>query len=241
MSDFYERMRASYQESPGGQSSLDIKPKGTLFKMLDYLDRPRMTLSEAIQAVGAGEDVGEAAWRGLKGQPKFGTLGEAAFPEAAEPGFQPEDIPAFAIDVLTDPTTWIGPGAIKAAGRPVAKGLLKLGAKAIPQETKILSGLTSAARMLPRAEKAKMLAGELEQVGLTAEEAFDRVWKLTDKVSREKLGGLSKIKNIDELPEEGLSVLQEGIRDLQANIRPDEATSLNSLVQAAANRWLPAG
>ena len=148
-----------------------LAPKGALFKILDYMDRPRMSASEAIQAAMEGENVGEAALRGLKGLPKYGTLGERAFPAAAEPGFQPEDIPAFAIDVLTDPTIWIGPGAVKAVGKPIAKTALELGAKLIPGETRVLKPLAGmfgeVVRSLPRADRIKMLKGELKELGVS--------------------------------------------------------------------------
>jgi len=251
--DFYERMEQAAAARRAGVSTPTTVPsrrkKGTLFKILDYIDRPRMTVSEAVQAALAGEDVGEAAWRGITGRPEYGTLGEAAFPAAAEPGFQPEDIPAFAINILTDPTIWIGPGAVKAVGKPIAKGALALGARAIPKEAARLKSLTGAfgeaVRGLPREAKVKMINAELRELGMDAEQAFGRVWKLTTPENRAKLRAFTDpsgvVKKVSEIPDEGLTIFQEAIRDLQANVRPDTFTSLNSLMQAAAQRWAPAG
>jgi hypothetical protein len=76
------------------------------------------------------DDPVQGFWRGLTGTYRYPTLGYQMFKKAQEPGFQPEDIGAFAVDVLVDPINYIGPGLAKVAGKAGAKAAFGLAARA---------------------------------------------------------------------------------------------------------------
>ena len=153
-------------------------PQEGFWGAVEYLGRPAYALSEAVQAGAAGEGIEgilSGIGRGLLGQRKFGTLGEKFFPEAQKPGFQPEDIPAFALDFVADPLLLLGPSALKVALKPLAKGAIAIGGKLTPQVQQVLKAFPEAERILSARQKAALVGAELRSLNMTPMEAIRRV------------------------------------------------------------------
>lgn len=229
------------------------RPRGVVGHIFDYLDRPRASLSESIQAAGAGEDVLEAAWRGLIGEGQYGTLGEALFPGAKEKGFQPSDVGAFAVDVATDPLLYLGPSILKGGAKLALKG-----AKAFvpPVEAKLAplveAGLTFTGRQ-------KALRAELRELGLSKKQVFKRLSaNAPGKMTWEDFNAAFKPKGKMKLPtsyiastghfqpkfattpKDYVNFIRANIRDLDINFQPVIKTSLHALTQSFGRRILPA-
>jgi len=181
--------------------SLRRAPRGFLEKTFDIISRPSYAISEAVGAGRAGEDVLEGLWRGLRGKRQYPTLGYQAFPEAEKPGFQPEDIGAFAVDVLTDPLTWIGPGAIKAGAKPLAKLALRGAARLTPEASKILSVFPEAEKGLDALQKYKLLRSDMKNLRLGPQAMMKRM---------EINSPTDQIKNLFSVARKGKYVSKKG-------------------------------
>ena len=197
----FQLLLQRYGGTPGSVPSYRPRPRSTFGKVLDYLDRPRASLHEAIGAMGADEDVTEAAWRGLtKGavQSKYGTLGAKLFPTSVEQGFQGSDIGAFVVDALVDPINLLGAGLAKTGARAGAKLVLRGAQKFVPPIKPVLEGVEA---MTTPISAMKALRKELGDLGLSYGEASRRLANLSADpksalplVSHQDLKGLLKLK-----------------------------------------------
>lgn len=248
---------------PDPGRSLRRRPLGVIGTVFDWLDRPRASLSEAVQAAGADEDVLAAAWRGLSGDAKYGTLGETLFARAREPGLQAADVGAFVVDVASDPLIWLGPG--------IARGLAKVGLRAaraaVPPIKQVLPAFERGA--LPWTKNVKALRGELRELGLSKREAAKRVsatfpgilseddvvralrrvpereavaralpsGAATAKLRWAQPGLVGRSGFLD--PNDYVDFIRGSLRVLDTNFRPDIQTSIHSLVSYFGRNLAP--
>ena len=207
-----ELFKAQFGIPGGGPPSSGIQgPAEGFWGTLEYLNRPQYAVSEAVQAGLEGEGIegiGAGVWRGLQGERKFGPLGERLFPEAAKPGFQTEDIPAFAVDVLTDPLMFMGHGALKKVMKIPAAGILK-GVESLLPEVKAVVETHPEKWYLPevlgglkKSEKVAYLSEELKALNMSPLEAAKRVLiskpleEMPDSVKAMHNLGISKYRDL---------------------------------------------
>jgi hypothetical protein len=246
---------------PGLSGGIKGPQKGIL-GALEYLSYPSYALSEATQAVAAGEGLEGAIkgiGRGLTGRRKYPTLGEYLFPKAERPGLDEADIAALGVDILVDPLVWFGPGIAKAALKPVSKLILAGGSKLVPNLHKVLKTFPEKEYLVKEfggmggdvKSKAIALTKELELLEMSPAEALKRVLRVTpegllppefEKVLT-KTGTLpAKMPaKLETLNEDMLDIMRVGLRAIDANFRPGEMTLLQKGVQELATRWAPAG
>ena len=99
------------------------KPKG-LLKVLDILQRPNFAVAGGVKALIEGEPVLKEAVKGLLGKERdtfTDALGLFWTPETKVGKFA-KGATGFALDVLLDPTTYIGIGTLTKAGKIAQKG-----------------------------------------------------------------------------------------------------------------------
>jgi hypothetical protein len=254
----------AFRESLGLPPIIGTKgPAQGVFGVLEYLSRPAFALSEATQAVGAGEGFAggyEGLKRGLSGERKFPTLGETLFKGAEDEEFTSEDIGAFAVDFVADPLLAVGAGfrVAKYALKYPAKGILAIGKKFLPETKKILSAFPEL-EYLPKelgglrgnvAAKAKLLTEDLEALNLSPTEALRRVVATVPDVAlpktlqqahmmrgRDKFAKATLKKGLQGLSEETIDMMRAGVRSIEANFQPIGGSRW---LQDMATRWAPA-
>lgn len=109
-----------FGQKPGSGGDTKHGPS-VISRILDILARPNYAVANAVLEGGKEHNPLTAFWRGLSGQDK--TL----FSDVLEQGYGVENPVAkyglgFALDVALDPTTYIGPGAVKAVGKGIGLG-----------------------------------------------------------------------------------------------------------------------
>jgi len=102
------------------------KPKG-VFKVLDILQRPNFAIAGAVKALAEGDPKGviREAGKGFFGKERdtfSDVLGVLGWNPQSRLGKIGKGVAGFALDVLTDPTTYIGVGALTKAGTLAQKG-----------------------------------------------------------------------------------------------------------------------
>lgn len=176
------------------------RPKGLIYGALDIIDRPRLAISEAVGAGLAGEDILEAGWEGLKGRELYPSIGYQVFKEAQEPGFQAGDVPAFAVNLLTDPFLWLGPGIFKAGGKVAAKGVYAAGKYVFPTTKGALPKLGEEALALSRKARIDLLKEEMETLGLDVGGLIKRFEEFAPSERAKELFGLVKRSRFPQAP-----------------------------------------
>lgn len=141
-----------------GEGALDLLGSATKpfvaagGELLDILGRPGRSLSEAYGAYEAGKDPLGAAKRVLTGgleKARYPTFGERILPEQEDEGVG-RGIARFGLEVLTDPTTYLGPGLAKGLGRAAVTGTkAALGTKTAQAITGSTAGQNLARLLLP--------------------------------------------------------------------------------------------
>ncbi len=131
--------------------------EGILSVALDYLDRPRAALSEAVGATQHGETFAAGLKRGWEGDAVYGSLGEQWIPSDMTPDADPmEEIAKGAarlgIDIVADPANllFVGPG------KYAVGGLLR-GARALTKGMRLPQWMAQV--MLPTTTVLKMFGG----------------------------------------------------------------------------------
>jgi hypothetical protein len=136
------------------EKALNLRPEqGVLMDVLELLDRPRQVVSNLLSSIGNEDqrNVLEAAWDGLSGRKRLSTkealqkfTGDDSFLEIQEGEGPLDEIGNFVVDVgldiLSDPTTYLGFGAITkalgGAGKWAGKSVAELGEAALKSSNK---------------------------------------------------------------------------------------------------------
>lgn len=217
--------------TPAWQKAL--KGVGTV---LEPLARPGKAVSELVQ----GGDWARALLTGRTTKP---TLGRRAF--ADQPGFGVEDIGAFAVDVLADPLTWIGPGLAKSGLR-----LLGTASKASPKlffadlvAEAEEAGVRAAARRggarlpehLVKAKRLEKMFKPLDTggLGVTREWFQDEVRQI---LGSERARGILRPKDV---PAEMMDDLLAGLKRVTYNNTPPSQGLFGSLQRTVGLNLLP--
>ena len=99
--DYLKAMEQQQQPQRPAPSFQMAQPR----RKIGLLQRPQQFISELLMG---GDPMGAL----MQGRATTETLGRALFSGAQEEGFQAADLPAFAVDVLSDPLTFILPPLI---------------------------------------------------------------------------------------------------------------------------------
>lgn len=155
---------------PGGGGASDAGPS-IVSRIFDVLSRPNYAVAETYQTwaeemskaqQGKAPDVGNIVagiGRGLAGKDKTtfsGILAQNAKNRGEKPGAG-QAIPGFLLDVFTDPTTFVGGGAVKGVGRA-----LGIGKKAVEATKPELLGKLSIVDQGPKARVRQPLPTPVE-------------------------------------------------------------------------------
>ena len=116
-------MNLDYEMSKNKKPEDPMEPKG-VFKVLDYLMRPNYAIAGAVKAIPEGESIREEFVKGFFGKDR------ETFSDVLETlGWEPESrkgkifkgVSGFTLDVLFDPLTYTGFGALTKAGKTATK------------------------------------------------------------------------------------------------------------------------
>lgn len=149
--------------------------QGVLMDILEVIDRPRQVVANVLSSLGKNDkrNALEAAWQGLSGQKKLSTkealqnlMGDKNFLEIPEGEGFADEIGNFVVDVgldiISDPTTYIGAGVIKEGLEQVGKGVAKVSGS-------LLDAAKASTKLKPAAEAVegfvKKTAKYLDDVG----------------------------------------------------------------------------
>lgn len=130
----FGRFQSYLGEPPAESTAATAWRRSGIPQALDLLGRPAQAVAGALAAESTPEKAhAAAAWRGFTGRERFPSVGEQTLPdrpEASDAENWLRTVGRFGLDVTTDPTTYIGAGAVKgvgaAVGRPIAKVASKL-------------------------------------------------------------------------------------------------------------------
>jgi hypothetical protein len=145
------------------EKALNLTPKqGVIMDILEVLDRPRQVVSNVLSSLGDSDrrNVLEAAWEGLSGKEKLSTkealqnlTGDKNFLQFKEGEGIADEIGNFVVDVgldiVSDPTTYVGFGAIT---KPLKK-VLGAGTSAVAKVGgSLLDAAKASTKLKPAAE-----------------------------------------------------------------------------------------
>lgn len=121
--------------------SQDLAKEGRFSRAIDFLMRPNYASAGAAKALVSGgkENVWNEFWKGLKGEEKetysdvFDSMG---WKPTTKMGKVARGVTGFAADVLLDPTTYMGVGAVNKLGRAIKAGKVLKGAAQLSKQEK---------------------------------------------------------------------------------------------------------
>jgi hypothetical protein len=154
------------KKSGGGGGSIAGDLMGGLGKVFDVMSRPLYGVANTVDYIQKGDNPFQGLGSGIWGTEK--TTFKKVLNDAGLKG-PLSDIGGFALDVLGDPTTYIGPGILKgmttqaletAAGRTVAEHIANVGVKDFTKSAIQEATMTGTKGLIPKAEKAALKPGQ---------------------------------------------------------------------------------
>jgi hypothetical protein len=164
---------------------------------LEYLARPWGAAVEAYGAAEADVDPWRAAKRVLsKGieRRQFPTIGERLIPEEEDEGLG-TIFARLGVDIVTDPTTWLGPGAVKGVGGALVKGARIAGKTKVAQTVaRSAAGQGVARAIIPTMENLSFYG---KKAGTIFGQKHLRASRAMDNLDNKETGAL--LRKVEEL------------------------------------------
>ena len=174
--------------------------KESLFRRgLDLISRPLYASAGAAKAIGTGENVLQETWKGLTGEEKE-TYADVIAAEGIDNKFIQGGL-GFVLDIVMDPTTYLGGPAIKGAAK-VSSGATKLGMKGVR-------------KFDPR------IASALEATGESVKDAFGYAFKEGYKTSAKLNKGGIAVKALTDDVAKHFNKLGVGVEDITKGFADD--------------------
>jgi hypothetical protein len=177
------------------EKALNLKPEqNVLMDILEVLDRPRQVVSNVLSSLGDKDkrNILEAAWEGLSGKERLSTkealqklTGDQDFLDFKEEGTNWDEIGNFVVDVgldiVSDPTTYLGFGLITKPLKKVVKGSANIIGKV---GGSLLDAAKASTKLKPAAEAIEGFVKGIAKFGDDAGYWFNATKGLTDEQVR---------------------------------------------------------